>query len=87
MHRLVVDLNFGGRLEDGRGITYLVRGDRRHGPLPDDARDGEEVLLADYEAFDDGAPAWIEIRARLVQEDDDWSAVWDWDARRWRARP
>jgi len=42
MRRIVVDLNHGGRLEDGRGITILVRGERRNGDVPEDARDGEQ---------------------------------------------
>jgi hypothetical protein len=83
--RLLVDLNFGGRLEDGRGITYLVRGDRRNGDLPD-LEDGQDVLLADHDAFPDGSPAWIEIPARVVAEDDGWSAVWRWDDAEHRPR-
>jgi hypothetical protein len=81
-----VDLNDGGRLEDGRGITFLVRTDRRNGDIPEDLEDGNGVLLADYDEFPDGSPAWIEIPARLVKEDDGWSAVWAWDARRWVRR-
>jgi hypothetical protein len=40
--------------------------------------DGQDVLLADHDAFPDGSPAWIEIPARVAKEDDGWSAVWNW---------
>ena len=86
MRRLCVDLNWGGRLEDGRGITLLVDGDRRNGDLPDDLAAGETVLLADHDGFPDGSPAWIEIPAEIVRDDDGWSATWSWDARRWVPR-
>ncbi len=86
MRRLVVDLNWGGRTTDGRGITYLARGERDNGELPADFADGEEVLLADYDGFPDGSPAWIEIPAQILAEDDGWSAVWNWDDRRWVPR-
>ncbi len=55
--RLVLDLNWGGRLEDGRGITLLVCGERRNGDIPDDLSDGEAVLLADEDGLPDGSPA------------------------------
>jgi hypothetical protein len=83
---LDVDLNWGGRLDDGRGITMLVRGERRNGTVPEDLKDGEAVLLADYDGFPDGSPAWIEIPAIVTEEDDGWSAVWDWDNRTWVPR-
>jgi hypothetical protein len=86
VRRLLVDLNYGGRLDDGRGFTALVRGEHRNGDLPDDPQDGKDVVLADYDAFPDGSPAWIETPARLVREDDGWSAVWHWEARRWVPR-
>jgi hypothetical protein len=86
VRRLLVDLNWGGRLDDGRGITMLVRSDRRNGDLPRDITDGEAVLLADEDEFSDGSPAWIEIPAEVVRQDDGWSAVWNWDARRWVPR-
>jgi hypothetical protein len=86
VRRFDVDLNDGGRLEDGRGITFLVRGDRRNGDTPDDLQHGEQVVLVDHDSFPDGTPAWIEIPARLVQGDDGWSAVWSWEARRWVPR-
>ena len=57
MRRLVVDLNWGGRTADGRGITYLARGERSNGELPVDLAQGREVLLADYDGFADGSPA------------------------------
>ena len=86
MRRLLVDLNWGGRLDDGRGITMLVRGDRRNGDVPTDIAEGEAVLLADQDGFPDGSPAWIEIPAEVVREHEGWSAVWNWDARRWVPR-
>jgi hypothetical protein len=86
VRRLIVDLNWGGRRDDGSGITMLVRGDRRNGALPRDLAKGEAVLLVDEDGFDDGSPAWIEIPAEVVREDDGWSAVWNWDAARWVPR-
>ncbi len=86
MRRLVLDLNWGGRLNDGRGITMLVRGERQNGTLPEDLRDGEAVVLADEDGFPDGSPAWIEIPATVVAEDYGWSAVWNWDDRKWVPR-
>ncbi len=79
---MVVDLNWGGRLEDGRGITMLMRGERRNRDVPDDLADGEAVLLADEDGLPDGSPAWIEIPAQVFAEDDGWSAVWNWNQRR-----
>ena len=86
VRRLEVDLNWGGRLDDGRGITMLVRGERQNGTVPEDLKGGELVVLADHDGFPDGSPAWIEIPATVVKEDDGWSAVWDWDDRSWVAR-
>ena len=86
MRRLFVDLNWGGRLNDGRGITMLVRGERRNGDLASDFAEGDIVLLADEDGFADGSPAWLEIPAEIVREVDGWSAVWNWDARRWVPR-
>jgi hypothetical protein len=82
----MVDLNWGGRLADGRGITMLSRGDRHNGNLPGDLAEGDRVLLADEDGFPDGSPAWIEIPATVVAEDDGWSAVWNWNDRRWVPR-
>jgi hypothetical protein len=81
VRRLLVDLDWGGRLDDGRGITMLVRGDRCNGDLPSDLAEGDAVLLADQDAFPDGTPAWIEIPAEIDREDHGWSAIWSWDAR------
>jgi hypothetical protein len=64
----------------------LVRGDRRNGDLPSNLAEAEAVLLADEDGFPDGSPAWIEIPAEIVREDDGWSAVWHWEARRWVPR-
>ena len=86
VRRVVVDLNWGGRFADGRGITYLARGERRNGELPADLAPGQEILLADYDGFPDGFPAWIEIPARVLAEDDGWSAIWNRDDRRWVTR-
>jgi hypothetical protein len=86
VRRLVLDLNWGGRMDDGRGLTMLVRGDRRNGSIPEDLTEGEPVLLADEDLFPDGSPAWIEIPATVLAEDDGWSAVWNWDDRTWVPR-
>ena len=86
MRRLVVNLNWGGRTTGRRGITYLAQGERRNGELPADIAEGQEVLLADYDEFPDGSPAWIEIPAQILPENDGWSAVWNWDDRRWVPR-
>jgi hypothetical protein len=86
VRRLLVDVNCGGRLDDGRGITMLVRGDRHNGDLPNDFAEGEAVLLADKDGLPDGSLAWLEIPAEIVREEDGWSAVWNWDACRWVPR-
>src|SRR3954468_16435137 len=74
VRRLLVDLNWGGRMTDGRGVTHLALGERRNGELPADLAPGHEILLADYD-LPDGSPAWIEIPAQVIAEDDGWSAV------------
>ena len=73
-------------MTDGRGVTHLALGERRNGELPTDLVPGQEILLADYDDFPDGFPSWIEIPAQVIAEDDGWSAVWNWNDRRWVPR-
>jgi hypothetical protein len=87
MDRVEVDLNYGGRGRDGRGLTVLARGNLR---AVEDAgielRDGMPLLLADQDGFDDGSPAWLEIPAVVERDGDRWVAVWHEDDRRWTPR-
>jgi hypothetical protein len=87
MVRVEVDLNNGGKGEDGAGITYLTHGNL--GAVEAAGIElvaGLEVLLADYDGFDDGSPAWLEVQATVERCGDSWIARWNWDSRRWVPR-
>lgn len=87
MQRVELDLNYGGRGDDGRGLTVLERGNLRAIEIAGvELRDGLALLLADEDGFEDGSPAWLEIPAVVARDGNRWVALWHEDDRLWVPR-